>query len=77
MILCCYAGTLLIESGSLYMRMQMNDQIMSDPDNPLRSFQIHGIGELFGYSMLIIFLNAVFAFLTILLTEIIKKELKK
>lgn len=77
MILCSYTGTLLIESGSLYMRMQMNDQIMNDPDNPLRSFQIHGMGELFGYSLLIIFLNAVFAFLTILLMEIIKKELKK
>lgn len=77
MILCCYVGTLLIESGALYMRMSMNDQILADPDNPLRSFQIHGLGELFGYSALIIFLNGVFAFLTILLVDAIKKGGKK
>ncbi len=72
-----YICTLVIEGWAMYLRMGMNAMIQADPSNPLFDFKVHGYGELFGFSAMIIFINATFSYLSIKCFRILKKEIEQ
>ncbi|MCA9458652.1 MAG: hypothetical protein KC587_18450 [Nitrospira sp.] len=76
LIIFFYLVTIGMEILALYWRMQLNTQVLNDPGNPFNDLQIHGMGELFGYSVAIICLNAACAFLATQLIHYIKKEMQ-
>ncbi len=71
-----YIVTICTEAMALYWRMGLNEEALRQKGNPLSELVIHGTGELIGYSLAVICLNAGCAFVATLLTKSIMNQTK-